>query len=138
VGDSHVQPIQPLGPHVSPSALLFYRGGGNDDDDGTSAFPDDYDGALLVAHHGSQTRTPFIGFRVDVVRLNDSGMVRGGLASRQPGQLLKRVAVHTTDCCSPADCHSSPFISGRHHAPLPQRLPAEPGRGRRLRLGWVA
>jgi glucose/arabinose dehydrogenase len=59
-------PAQKLGPHVAPLGLLFYDG---------TMFPDEYQGQVFIAEHGSWNRSQKIGYRVTLVR-----MVRGKAA----------------------------------------------------------
>lgn len=54
-------PVQKLGPHVAPLGLEFVT---------TPEFPDDYQGHLLIAEHGSWNRSKKIGYRVMMVRLD--------------------------------------------------------------------
>jgi glucose/arabinose dehydrogenase len=53
-------PAQKLGPHVAPLGLLFYNG---------TMFPDEYQGQVFIAEHGSWNRSQKIGYRVTLVRM---------------------------------------------------------------------
>jgi glucose/arabinose dehydrogenase len=53
-------PAQKLGPHVAPLGLLFYDG---------TMFPDEYQGQVFIAEHGSWNRSQKIGYRVTLVRM---------------------------------------------------------------------
>lgn len=59
-----VAPAQNLDPHVAPLGLKFYTG---------NQFPDEYDGQIFIAEHGSWNRSKGreIGYRVTLVRLED-------------------------------------------------------------------
>lgn len=50
--DGYVAPAQNLGPHVAPLGLKFYT---------ASMFPEEYQGKILIAEHGSWNRTPEAG-----------------------------------------------------------------------------
>ena len=53
-------PAQKLGPHVAPLGMLFYTG---------SMFPDEYQGQVFIAEHGSWNRTQKSGYRVSLIRM---------------------------------------------------------------------
>ena len=53
-------PAQKLDPHVAPLGLLFYDG---------AMFPDEYQGQVFIAEHGSWNRSQKIGYRVTLVRM---------------------------------------------------------------------
>ena len=53
-------PAQKLGPHVAPLGVKFYTG---------TLFPQEYQGQLFVAEHGSWNRSKKIGYRLTLVRL---------------------------------------------------------------------
>jgi glucose/arabinose dehydrogenase len=53
-------PAQKLDPHVAPLGLLFYDG---------TLFPEQYQGQVFIAEHGSWNRSQKIGFRVTLVRM---------------------------------------------------------------------
>ena len=59
-------PAQKLGPHVAPLGLEFVT---------TPNFPDDLNGHLIIAEHGSWNRSTKIGYRLMLVRLNGSEAV---------------------------------------------------------------
>ena len=50
--DDFVQPAQNLGPHVAPLGLKFYTG---------SMFPEQYQGLIFIAEHGSWNRDQDVG-----------------------------------------------------------------------------
>ncbi|UXX78464.1 sorbosone dehydrogenase family protein [Reichenbachiella carrageenanivorans] len=50
-----VPPAQKLGPHVAPLGLKFYSG---------DMFPEDYQGDIFIAEHGSWNRSEKIGYRI--------------------------------------------------------------------------
>ena len=60
----YMPPLQALGPHVAALGMRFYTG---------SAFPPEYRGAIFIAEHGSWNRDTPIGYRVMVVKLDESG-----------------------------------------------------------------
>jgi glucose/arabinose dehydrogenase len=62
-----VPPVAKLGPHVAPLGLRFYSG---------NQFPKAYQGAVIVAEHGSWNRTRKIGYRVVAVHLEGTGEPR--------------------------------------------------------------
>jgi glucose/arabinose dehydrogenase len=62
--DSHVRALQPLGPHVAPLGVAFYRS------EQGGMFPAEYDRTLFVALHGSWNRNKFNGYNVMMVRLH--------------------------------------------------------------------
>jgi glucose/arabinose dehydrogenase len=82
-------PEQQLGPHVAPLGLVFYDGG---------MFPDDYQGNVYIAEHGSWNRSQKIGYRITMVSMRgDSpdgysvfaeGWLKGGEVSGRPVDLL--------------------------------------------------
>ena len=57
-------PAQKLGPHVAPLGLRFYTG---------TMFPKPYRNQLFIAEHGSWNRKRKIGYRVSLVKLDESG-----------------------------------------------------------------
>ena len=59
-------PAQKLGPHVAPLGLLFYDG---------TMFPDEYQGQVFIAEHGSWNRSQKIGYRVTLVRMEQGKAV---------------------------------------------------------------
>jgi len=59
-------PAQKLGPHVAPLGLEFVT---------TPNFPDDLNGHLIIAEHGSWNRSTKIGYRLMLVRLNGNEAV---------------------------------------------------------------
>lgn len=61
-------PAAKLGPHVAPLGLAFYTG---------KMFPAEYRNQLFIAEHGSWNRSQKIGYRVALVRFDDSGAVAG-------------------------------------------------------------
>ncbi|MBT8423263.1 MAG: sorbosone dehydrogenase family protein [Gammaproteobacteria bacterium] len=59
-----VPPAEELGPHVAPLGIHIYNG---------EMFPDEYRGQVFIAEHGSWDRSSKIGYRVSMVRLDESG-----------------------------------------------------------------
>ncbi|KAK9803090.1 hypothetical protein WJX73_000282 [Symbiochloris irregularis] len=57
-------PAQALGPHVAALGVTFYHG---------SAFPEEYNGTLFNAQHGSWDRDPPIGYRVMNAGVSSNG-----------------------------------------------------------------
>jgi glucose/arabinose dehydrogenase len=55
-------PAQKLGPHVAPLGMLFYTG---------SMFPEEYQGQVFIAEHGSWNRSQKTGYRVSLVRMEN-------------------------------------------------------------------
>jgi glucose/arabinose dehydrogenase len=58
--EEFVAPAQKLGAHVAPLGMLFYTG---------NMFPDEYDGQVLIAEHGSWNRSKKVGYRISLVRM---------------------------------------------------------------------
>ncbi len=56
-------PAKPLGAHVAPLGLKFYTG---------SMFPEAYRGHLFIAEHGSWDRSKKVGFKVSLVKVENS------------------------------------------------------------------
>lgn len=61
-----VAPAQAMGPHVAPLGIKFNTG---------SMFPDEYKGHAFVAEHGSWNRSSKVGYRVTMVKLENSKAV---------------------------------------------------------------
>jgi glucose/arabinose dehydrogenase len=59
-------PAQKLGPHVAGLGLRFYKG---------DMFPAEYRNQIFIAEHGSWNRSRKIGYRVTMVRLDESEVV---------------------------------------------------------------
>ncbi len=59
-----VPPAQNLGPHVAGLGMRFYTG---------EMFPAEYRNQIFIAEHGSWNRSQKIGYRVMLVRLDESG-----------------------------------------------------------------
>jgi glucose/arabinose dehydrogenase len=59
----YTAPVQELGPHVAPLGMEFYTG---------AMFPEAYRGQVLIAEHGSWNRSDKIGYRVTLVRLDET------------------------------------------------------------------
>ena len=57
------KPARELGPHVASLGMRFYTG---------TMFPDTYRKQIFIAEHGSWNRSEPIGYRVTLVRLNNS------------------------------------------------------------------
>jgi len=62
--DEFVSPAQKLGPHVAAIGMRFYTG---------TMFPSEYRNQIFIAEHGSWNRSEPIGYRVVLVRLDESG-----------------------------------------------------------------
>ena len=65
-GIEFTPPAQELGPHVAPLGMLFYTG---------NHFPGEYKNQILIAEHGSWNRSEKIGYRITLVRVEDSKAV---------------------------------------------------------------
>ena len=63
---SYRAPAQKLGPHVAALGMTFYRG---------QMFPEEYHGQVFIAEHGSWNRSEKIGYRISLVRLEESQAV---------------------------------------------------------------
>jgi glucose/arabinose dehydrogenase len=61
--NTKVPPAWMLGPHVAPLGMRFYAG---------TQFPDEYQGQIFIAEHGSWNRDTPIGYRVAVVHLKNN------------------------------------------------------------------
>lgn len=59
-----VKPVQELGPHVASLGLKFYTG---------NMFPSEYKNQIFIAEHGSWNRSEKIGYRVTMVKIDESG-----------------------------------------------------------------
>jgi glucose/arabinose dehydrogenase len=57
------KPAQELGPHVASLGMQFYTG---------KMFPDEYKHQIFIAEHGSWNRSEPIGYRISLVKLEDS------------------------------------------------------------------
>lgn len=57
----YVAPKQKLAPHAAALGMKFYTG---------EMFPEEYQGQILIAEHGSWNRSEPIGYRLTLVRLN--------------------------------------------------------------------
>jgi len=55
-----------LGPHVAPLGMRFYNG---------SMLPEEYQGSIIIAEHGSWNRDAPIGYRVAAVSLQNNTAV---------------------------------------------------------------
>jgi len=62
--DEFIAPAQKLGPHVAAIGMRFYTG---------TMFPEEYRNQIFIAEHGSWNRSEPIGYRVSLVRLDDTG-----------------------------------------------------------------
>jgi len=58
-----IQPAQELGPHVASLGMRFYTG---------KMFPAVYKDRIFIAEHGSWNRSEPIGYRITMIKLNDS------------------------------------------------------------------
>ncbi|MFO7955593.1 MAG: sorbosone dehydrogenase family protein [Candidatus Brocadiia bacterium] len=89
IPENFTPPEQELGPHVAALGMRFYTG---------DMFPDEYDGQIFIAEHGSWNRSVPIGYRVMLVRLEDGepvsyepfahGWLQGGDAWGRPVDVL--------------------------------------------------
>ncbi|MDD4448926.1 MAG: PQQ-dependent sugar dehydrogenase, partial [Methanothrix sp.] len=61
-----VPPAWMLGPHVAPLGMRFYTG---------TQFPEEYQGRIFIAEHGSWNRDEPIGYRLVTVRLQNNTAV---------------------------------------------------------------
>ncbi len=61
-----VAPVQNLGAHVAPLGIKFYT---------ADMFPDQYNGHLFIAEHGSWNRSSKVGYRITLVKLNGNEAV---------------------------------------------------------------
>ena len=61
-----VPPVQPLGAHVAPLAVKFYRG---------KMFPEEYKKYAFIAEHGSWNRSKKVGYRIALVELDGNEAV---------------------------------------------------------------
>jgi glucose/arabinose dehydrogenase len=64
--DAFTPPAMELGPHVAALGMRFYTG---------TTFPEEYRNQILIAEHGSWNRTTPIGYRISLVRLDNSRAV---------------------------------------------------------------
>jgi glucose/arabinose dehydrogenase len=64
--NSMVPPAWMLGPHVAPLGMRFYEG---------TQFPEEYQGQIFIAEHGSWNRDTPIGYRLALVRLQNNTAV---------------------------------------------------------------
>lgn len=77
-------PAIDLGPHVAALGMRFYTG---------SMFPSEYQNQILIAEHGSQSRSSYIGYRLSLVRVeNDQAISYETFADgwEQNGQIYGR------------------------------------------------
>jgi glucose/arabinose dehydrogenase len=82
-------PAQRLGPHAGSLGVKFYTG---------KEFPDEYQGQIFIAEHGSWNRSEKLGYRVTLVRLDEDqavsyevfaeGWLQGQSVSGRPVDLL--------------------------------------------------
>ncbi|MCB9348062.1 MAG: sorbosone dehydrogenase family protein [Lewinellaceae bacterium] len=64
--DEFTPPAQKLGPHVAPLGVEFYT---------SQQFPEEYQGRLFIAEHGSWNRSKKIGYRIMMVKLEGNRAV---------------------------------------------------------------
>ena len=64
--EDFTKPVQNLGPHVAPLGLKFYTG---------NMFPQEYNGDIFIAEHGSWNRSRKIGYRITRVKIENSKSV---------------------------------------------------------------
>lgn len=62
-----ISPAYPLGPHVAPLGMEFYKG---------DMFPEEFNGRIFIAEHGSWNRTDKSGYRVMVASLVGNEVVK--------------------------------------------------------------
>jgi len=87
--DDYAAPVRNLGAHVAALGLTFYTG---------TMFPQEYQGQILIAEHGSWNRSKKVGYRISLVRLQDGqpatyepfaeGWLQGQSADGRPVDLL--------------------------------------------------
>jgi glucose/arabinose dehydrogenase len=65
--DEFTPPAQTLGPHVAAIGMRFYTG---------QMFPAEYRKQIFIAEHGSWNRSVPLGYRVTLVRLDGSRVVK--------------------------------------------------------------
>ena len=65
--DEFVKPVHTLGAHVAPLGMRFYTG---------QMFPEQYRGQIFIAEHGSWNRSSKVGYRVVLVRLEGTRVVK--------------------------------------------------------------
>ncbi|MGI9270981.1 MAG: PQQ-dependent sugar dehydrogenase [Woeseiaceae bacterium] len=85
----YTPPAQKLGPHVASLGVKFYTG---------TEFPEEYQGQIFIAEHGSWNRSEKIGYRVSLIRLQDGkpiayevfadGWLQGNTVNGRPVDLL--------------------------------------------------
>ena len=83
-------PAMPLGPHVAALGMRFYTG---------DMFPEGYRNQILIAEHGSSSRSTPIGYRIMLVRVEDGqaadyevfaeGWLQGDTVLGRPVDLLE-------------------------------------------------
>lgn len=61
-----VPPVQPMGAHVAPLAVKFYRG---------TMFPAKYRDYAFIAEHGSWNRSSKVGYKISLVKLDGNNAV---------------------------------------------------------------
>ncbi len=64
--EEFISPVMQLGPHVAALGMRFYMG---------TQFPEEYNGAIFIAEHGSWNRTTPIGYRITLVKLDNGKAV---------------------------------------------------------------
>jgi glucose/arabinose dehydrogenase len=87
--DDYVAPARKLGAHVASLGVKFYTG---------AMFPEEYQGRILIAEHGSWNRSKKAGYRISMLRLEDGrpvsyevfaeGWLQGQRAEGRPVDLL--------------------------------------------------
>ena len=88
--DEFIAPAMPLGPHVAALGMRFYTG---------EMFPAAYHNQIFVAEHGSWNRTEPIGYRIALVRLDETqpisyevfadGWLRDGVRHGRPVDVIE-------------------------------------------------
>jgi glucose/arabinose dehydrogenase len=87
--DDYVAPARKLGAHVASLGVKFYTG---------AMFPEEYQGRILIAEHGSWNRSKKAGYRISMLQLEDGqsvsyevfaeGWLQGQRAEGRPVDLL--------------------------------------------------
>ena len=87
--DDYTAPARKLGAHVASLGLTFYTG---------TMFPEEYQGQILIAEHGSWNRSKKVGYRISLLHLENGqpatyepfaeGWLQGQIADGRPVDLL--------------------------------------------------
>ena len=68
--NSHILPIQALGPHVTALGMRFYKYNEYNASYG-SIYPSKYNNSIFIAQRGSFSRSDKVGYRISMVSLTD-------------------------------------------------------------------